>query len=461
MLASLKRSWIQLFRCPVFLLLISSLPILTEAGWQAGFARQDITPKQSMWLSGYASRDRGADGTRTPLWCKAMALEDQNEKQALLLTLDLIGISADVTLPVRRELSERTGLAFADILINCSHTHTGPVVGSNLRSMYLLDQTESHRITAYTQTLKEQMVALGLKALTNLHPVELRSGQGHATFGTNRRQNPESHVPARRASGKLQGPVDYDVPILELRHPSGKLEGLVFGYACHATVLNDYLWSGDYPGYAQAHLEKHHPGIQAMFWAGCGADINPLPRRQPELAEGYGKALAEAVLLGIQGVLTPVDSQLKTSYMEIPLRFDTLPTAAALREESSSDNRYKASRANKWLEHLDAGKAIPTSYPYPIGLWKLGQQVTWLSLGGEVVVDYAIRFKKSHGSHLWVAGYSHDVMAYIPSKRVWTEGGYEGKSSMIYYGQPTRWSSEVEKQVAEAVESLLLQDDPE
>jgi hypothetical protein len=46
-------------------------------------------------------------------------------------------------------------------------------------------------------------------------------------------------------------------------------------------------------------------------------------------------------------------------------------------------------------------------------------------------------------------------MAYIPSKRVWTEGGYEGGGSMVYYGQPTRWSSDVEFQVTQAVERLM------
>ena len=37
---------------------------------------------------------------------------------------------------------------------------------------------------------------------------------------------------------------------------------------------------------------------------------------------------------------------------------------------------------------------------------------------------------------LWVAGYCNDVLAYIPSKRVLHEGGYEGYRSIIYWSNP-------------------------
>lgn len=45
---------------------------------------------------------------------------------------------------------------------------------------------------------------------------------------------------------------------------------------------------------------------------------------------------------------------------------------------------------------------------------------------------------------LWTAAYANDVMAYIPSRRVLKEVGYEGATSMIYYGLPTVWAPEVE-----------------
>jgi len=80
----------------------------------------------------------------------------------------------------------------------------------------------------------------------------------------------------------------------------------------------------------------------------------------------------------------------------------------------------------------------------------------WVFLGGEVVVDYALRLKRELSPHTtWVAGYANDVMAYIPSRRVLLEGGYEGGGAMVYYGLPSAWTVEVEKQIVARVRSQV------
>lgn len=104
----------------------------------------------------------------------------------------------------------------------------------------------------------------------------------------------------------------------------------------------------------------------------------------------------------------------------------------------------------------DTGK-ITENYPhYPVQVWKLGNQITWVGLGGEVVLDYSIRIRKElpKDRAVWVAGYCNDVMAYIPSKRVLIEGGYEGESSMIYYGLPGKWAEPIEEQIIAKVHEL-------
>ena len=90
------------------------------------------------------------------------------------------------------------------------------------------------------------------------------------------------------------------------------------------------------------------------------------------------------------------------------------------------------------------GKAMMTEAMYQDGR---REELTFVALGGEVVVVYALRLKRELGQATWVAGYSHDVMAYIPSLRVWNEGGYEGGGAMLYYGLPSRWDSTVEQRV--------------
>jgi hypothetical protein len=123
----------------------------------------------------------------------------------------------------------------------------------------------------------------------------------------------------------------------------------------------------------------------------------------------------------------------------------------ALEAERNGKDKYKAARAALQLARLEKdGKLLP-SYSYPVQVWQLGD-VTWVVLGGEVVVDYAVRLKKEIApGKTWVMGYANDVMAYIPSLRVLREGGYEGGSAMVYYGQPTVWSPRVEESIVSAV----------
>ena len=114
-----------------------------------------------------------------------------------------------------------------------------------------------------------------------------------------------------------------------------------------------------------------------------------------------------------------------------------------------------ANRAKQYLKQLDAGGQIPTTYPYPVQVWRLGDDLDWILLGGEVVVDYALRIKRNLGpSRTWVSAYCNDVMAYIPSRRVLTEGGYEGGGAMLYYGLPSPWDAKVEETIVHEVHRL-------
>jgi hypothetical protein len=322
--------------------------------------------------------------------------------------------------------------------------------------MYGLTPQQESDILEYTHTVQAKIVSAVGTALEQLVPCSIESGLGQATFAVNRRTNPEPQVPELRAAGKLAGPVDHDVPVLRVNNAEGKLLAVVFGYACHATTLSFFQWSGDYPGFAQIAIEKAHPGATALFFAGCGADQNPLPRRTVELAEHYGNQLAAAVEVVLAKPMTPVatpqnNAGLKSVYQEVALPFAELPSREKLVSDSSSSDRYVAGRAKLLLAQIDSGHALSPTYPYPVQTWQIGPELTWIWLGGEVVVDFSIRIKSELGAKVWIGAYANDVMAYIPSRRVLLEGGYEGGGAMLYYGLPTVWGPEVEEVIVKEV----------
>ncbi len=421
--------------------------------WKAGAARATITPKKPVWLAGYAARNRPADGALHDLWVKALAIEDAAGWRGVLVTADLCGFSREMCDDLYAALRREHGLDRMQVVFAASHTHSGPVVRGSLLDCYPLDDKQLAAIEEYTRELERTVVATVGKALASMAPATLSAGEGTATFAVNRRNNREADVVHLREKGEIQGPSDHSVPVLAVRSREGGLTAVVFGYACHATVLDTYVWCGDYPGFAQIAVEKAHPGTQAMFWDGCGADQNPLPRRSVELCEKYGTILARGVEDVLRGPMRPLKPILEAGYQCIELRYEKSPTATEL--ESAAKQDGPAGRwARRMLGRLRAGEVFETSYPYTVQAWRLGGDQLWVFLNGEVVVDYAIRLKKALGHRVWVTAYTGDLMGYIPSRRVLREGGYEA-TRLDLFGHPAHsWESEVEEKVVDAVRGL-------
>lgn len=430
-----------------------AIAFLAITAWEAGASRRDITPRQAMWMAGYAGRTAPASGTESPLCARAVALRcaDSPRVRAVTVSLDLVGIDAELAARVKKALADRHGLAEAEVALACSHTHCGPVVGSTLRSMYPLDDGMRERSRAYADFLVGEIdMAVG-EALSRLKPCALSWHEGNCGFAVNRRANKEAEVVGIRQAGKpLAGPVDHRVPAIAARTPEGRLIAVLFGYACHATTLSFDKWCADYPGFASEALEKSNPGAVCAFIAGCGADQNPLPRRTVALAKAYGDQLAESVSAALSRPGKALGAQLSVALVRAPLPLEPAPSKDELEKQASGKEKYIASRARNLLADMAAGKALPVDYAFPVQAWRLGDH-TLVFLGGEVVVDYSLRMGREITSPAWVAAYSNDVMAYIPSRRVLKEGGYEGASSMIYYGLPASWREGVEETLVDAV----------
>ncbi|HZV04016.1 MAG TPA: neutral/alkaline non-lysosomal ceramidase N-terminal domain-containing protein [Gemmataceae bacterium] len=435
----------------------ASTPIVAaekKADWKAGVAVRVITPEQSMWMAGYGNRNKPSEGKLTDLYVKALALEDPHGGRLVLLTSDLVGIPRSLAEPVAEEVRKRTGLPRERLMLTVSHTHCGPVLRDSLHTMYDMPPKEAAKIGPYTDKLKGWMIDVIVRALDDLKPACLSFGKGTARFAVNRRKPTDKGF---INDAYPEGPVDHAVPVLRVDAPDGKLRAVVFGYACHNTTLQFYQWCGDYAGFAQQYVEDKHPGATALFWMGCGADANPLPRSKVELCKKYGRELADAVNDTLTGHLTPITGDSAAKYATIALPFDKLPSRAQWEADRRSKQFVVRNRAQYFLQKLDHGGKIDNEYRYyPVQVWRLGE-LTWVALGGEVVVDYSLRLQRELGRDrpLWVAGYANDVMAYIPSLRVLKEGGYEGDTSMIVYGMPSKWGPSIEEKIIVKVRELV------
>lgn len=390
-------------------LLLPVLPV-SAAAPRAGVARVDITPEESIWMSGYAARKRPSTGVQMPIQAKALALDDGRGGLVVLVAIDIIGLPAALSDRVAAEAAKLYKLDRAQIVLNASHTHTGPMVEANLMPMAPADNAELKKIRAYTNTLAGKLVTVIGAALGDLSPARFDFDYGEAGFAINRR--------------KLEiAPVDHRVPVLRVTAPNGQIRALLFGYACHNTTLTaEFLEiSGDYAGYAQAQLEKEFPGATALFFMLCGGDQNPEPRSRRELAEKHGGELAREVARLARTKMQPVEGRLRTAFQLTRLALNNMKQVN-----------------------------------YPVQAVRFEKGFTLIALGGEVVVDYALKFTNQYpGERLMVAGYSNDVMCYIPSLRILREGGYEGGDSMKWYGLDAPFAEDVEERVTDTVAAVM------
>lgn len=412
--------------------------------WKAGVAAMAITPAEPMWLAGWAARRQPASGKSTELFTKALALQDAQGGRALIITADLIAVPREVAQQVSAQLQARCGIPRDRIMFNASHTHTGPEVRPDKVPFFEIPAEYAAKIGPYVSGLVEKMVAVGDAALDSLQPVTLTIREAKADFARNRR--------------RIEGPRDPDVPVLEVTRSDQKPLALVFGYACHNLTLPPSFcqYHGDYAGVAQRHLKEALPGATALFLAGAGADQDPFPRGAPEWAEQHGRALGLAVQRSFENLGRAVSGPLSVGFREVLLDFAPVQAMETLERDLQSEDLSLRRKAAFLLSALREKRPLPLSYPCPVQVLHLGNELLLIALGGEPTVEYALQFKaKFAGPLVWVAGYCNDMFGYVPTRRIQREGGYEGRRAMLWSALPGPFTETVEERVVEAVRRLV------
>jgi hypothetical protein len=406
-------------------------------------------------MAGYGSRDKPSQGVALELQAKALAIDDPQGMRVVIVTSDLIGFPRDVTETIAGQAGQRFDLPRNRLMVTSSHTHTGPTLGHSLRVMYDLTPEQAQAVQDYTRYLEQQVVEVIGKAIANLAPAQLSFHRGRAGFAMNRREASPQGV---KLGVNPSGPVDHDVPVLEVKSPDGKLLAALFSYACHNTTLtgNHYEFHGDYAGVGQLQFEKNHPGAVALFMMGCGADANPQPRGEMEHAQRNGEVLASAVEAAVAKEGRQIRGRLRAELIHFPIPLAPAPSRGEFEKRLNDSDRFVRRHAAQQIELLDRDGHSPRDYSYPVQAVQLGDTVTLVALGGEVVVGYGLQIKERLGKETtWPVGYANDVFAYIPTREILAEGGYEADRSQIYYGLPGPWAPAIETTILDQAVELV------
>jgi neutral ceramidase len=413
--------------------LATSLCHAQEAEWKVGVARVKVTPTQPVFMAGYAARNKPYEAIHDELFAKVLVLQDKEGGRGVLVTSDVIGFQAEIATPLRERVAKQAGTSAGSVIINSSHTHTGPALSLDPTPREGLAMADAERTVAYTKELCDKIVHAAGEAAGKLQPAKLSWGTGVVHFVMNRRESTTERGIILGVNAR--GFADRSVPVLRIDDPSGKLMAVVCGAASHNTTLGaqDYEISGDYAGHAQRLIEEQHPGVLAMFVLGCAGDANPYPRGTHEIAQNHGKELAQEVGRVLTTRLAPARGPLWTAFGEAELPLASPPSREQLEKAAAGKSGAMIWVAQQTLARLNRGEKLPTHYSCPLAVWQFGDDLTLVALSGEVVSDYVRLLEDALGfNRLWIAAYSNDVYGYLPSARILREGGYETRG--LYFG---------------------------
>ena len=400
---------------------------------KVGISSVNITPPIGVPMAGYSARMGSAKEIHDDLYAKAIVFSDKDTKAALV-RCDLIGLERNFVEETRRLIESETGIDRNNIMITCTHTHSGPITDSLIPDL-----------DAWMKVLSRKIKGAVVAANRNLKEAKIGFNRGSV----------EGIVINRRKPG---GPVDTEVGIIRIDDLAGNPMAILINYACHAVVLgpDNLLISADYPGFVMNFVERNL-GVPALFVNGACGDINPLDKltvmrqkRKEDIYDRHGGTFEEAKRLGnmigaeavkvFLGTETENDLELKVASREIKIPLVDLPSIDELKRmleenenlfrklvsEKDAAQAYRIAMliqyARSIIKYVESGENVR---PTEIQVFRIGDGGL-IALPGEIFVEIGLDIKKKSGlKHTLICELANDAIGYIPTREAFKEPGYE------------------------------------
>ena len=420
------------------------------ADFRVGVAATDITPPLGIPMAGYYHA-RGADGVLDPLFSKAMVVEQEGQRIALV-TLDTISITRAITDRARAEIEQTTGIRGDHVLISATHAHTGPELANRTRISSSLGGQKQIAFD-YTEGLPKLIVASVRLANERLQPSRLKMAKGRGDgLAFNRRYFMRDGSTGWNP-GKLNpnivlaaGPSDPEVGILYVEKPEarGPVESLAsyVNFAMHPDTTGGSKLSADWPGALGRVLAGYHGSNHLTLVANgtCG-NINHLDFSWPWPQGGPGEQIRIATILGAAVFqaykdLKPVavgPLRARSEIVELDLLEITpqqLEGARKLVEATKDDSGANFMELVRAYRALDVAAREGKPHRVEVQAFALGRQLAWVGLPGEVFVELGLAIKqRSPFAQTYVVELANESIGYIPDRRSYAEGNYEPESA--------------------------------
>jgi hypothetical protein len=238
----------------------------------AGAARRTINPPLGTGKGGVRLFGDPIQAIESDLTATTLVLSNGETKLALIAA-DLGLLTMGESDPLRNAVAAALGVPPSHVLFNVSHNHSAP---SLYEWMAMTDEPEDARLRVrYARDLEERLVETAREADSSLRPARVGTGWGESAIGVYRREQREGV--GVLVLGEVPGhPIDTSVGLMRVDDLEGSPIAVAFRYSAHPVVVGgrSAVGSTDYPGPARDVLECSLGGL-AMFFQGCGGNVNP------------------------------------------------------------------------------------------------------------------------------------------------------------------------------------------
>jgi len=434
---------------------------------RAGAALADISPPPGIELAGYPHHPRHNLGVHDPLYAGCLILDDGRTRLAIV-TLDILMYSKSYVRALRERVNLRTGIPTGNLMVCCSHTHSGPWASGRLDLEALEKKLKPD--AGYLHTLDARLERLVEEANASLFEAKIGIGKGYC--GREQGVGGNRHDP--------RGIADPEAWVLGVQDSKGNWRACLLKYALHPTFLHsdNLLVSADYPGYIRRQFATRKPGMVFLFAQGTSGNQSPRFFRSGKTfaeAERVGTALgqeAEHVLDSLQLhdslPLWAGSTEIEIEKRRLPARIEAEEQVAAARKVWEELKASGAPAESLWEAELKLFGAEDTlgyillaekGRRFPLRDEELPVEIQVLGMGddrivgvqGELFVEFGLTIQyRSPFSRTFVIELANGCLpGYAATAKAYAEGGYEAGTSLL--------SGRSGDQIVEAAVRLLYQ----
>ena len=427
---------------------------------KAGFAKVCINPPYGAPIVGYYE-ERLVKGIHDDLFARATTFDD-GEKKAVIIALDVCLMPQCYFEACKKAIVEATGIDEDAIFINCSHTHTGPLIGKDFAS-------EKSSSKAYDEILVTAVRDAAVYAIADLSEatVETASSEAKRISFVRRYRMKDGGVQTNPGVNNPNidhalGTPNETVKVIKIKRPDADDIAMV-SFGTHPDSVGGEYISADYMGYVCDIIEKSVPDTKCMFILGFQGDVNHVnvsptkgeasiskidfdgvPRSNAH-SEHMGRIIAGAVL-SVYSITEEVKTD-KISYASAKVNLPSYQENDRIDEAKHIFKLYEEGRANELpFKEMELTTAVaeatrivnlengPDSFEFHISAVKIGDLV-FAGIGGEPFTEIGRRISEnSPFEHTVLCCLTNAPGGYIPTRQAYSEGGYEAKSSSLKPG---------------------------